>query len=221
MYFGDNNDYLPLNFVDNPAQNWIQGHAQTDWNTTNIQNGVLYPFNKSVGIYACPANTVMVTKPASGPGTTASQVPQTRTCSISYALGGNGNSSANGPWTISRLITFGSFSKASQLLTAPQTFVFGEEAQTSLDDGEFAMYPLVNGAVAANTWWNLASTRHNNGSTFSFADGHAEYWKWHGATLAGNQNNASPNAIGLNGDIAGDTSDDLPRAEGVVPYRAP
>jgi prepilin-type N-terminal cleavage/methylation domain-containing protein/prepilin-type processing-associated H-X9-DG protein len=27
-------------------------------------------------------------------------------------------------------------------------------------------------------WKNIPSWRHANGSTFSFADGHAEYWKW-------------------------------------------
>lgn len=27
-------------------------------------------------------------------------------------------------------------------------------------------------------WWDPAPVRHGKGSTFSFADGHAEYWKW-------------------------------------------
>src|ERR1035441_5411077 len=76
MYIGDNNDQLPLNFVNNPPLNWILGHADTDWNTTNIQNGALYQYNKAASIYACPANLVTV------PGTSATQVPQTRTCSI-------------------------------------------------------------------------------------------------------------------------------------------
>lgn len=27
-------------------------------------------------------------------------------------------------------------------------------------------------------WWDRPSDRHSNGMTFSFADGHSEYWKW-------------------------------------------
>ncbi|OHB62271.1 MAG: hypothetical protein A2Y76_05380 [Planctomycetes bacterium RBG_13_60_9] len=28
------------------------------------------------------------------------------------------------------------------------------------------------------SWWDLPPTRHGAGTDFSFADGHAEYWKW-------------------------------------------
>ena len=27
-------------------------------------------------------------------------------------------------------------------------------------------------------WWDQITARHGNGTNFSFADGHAEYWKW-------------------------------------------
>ena len=27
-------------------------------------------------------------------------------------------------------------------------------------------------------WWDMPPIRHGNGTTFSFADGHSEYWKW-------------------------------------------
>jgi prepilin-type N-terminal cleavage/methylation domain-containing protein/prepilin-type processing-associated H-X9-DG protein len=214
MYIGDNNDFLPPNFVDNPPNNWILGHAQTDITTTNIQNGIIFQYNHSPAIYACPANKVMITVPA-GLGSSGGQIPQTRTCSIEYSMGGNGFGSESGPYTISRAITFNSYKKYSQIMATliSKKIVFADEAQTSLDDGEFAMYPLVNGAVALNIWWNLPTTRHNNGATFSFADGHTEYFKWHGNVLPANQNNASPNPIGHNGDIPADSSDDLPRVE--------
>jgi prepilin-type processing-associated H-X9-DG protein len=29
-------------------------------------------------------------------------------------------------------------------------------------------------------WWDDASVRHGRGTTYSFADGHAERWKWSG-----------------------------------------
>jgi len=31
---------------------------------------------------------------------------------------------------------------------------------------------------AEEAWWDAPPKRHGNGSTFSFADGHSEYWKW-------------------------------------------
>ena len=58
--------------------------------------------------------------------------------------------------------------------------VFVDENEYSVDDGDFAMYPTGSGN---NQWWNLPGNRHNRGTTWSFADGHAEYWKWHGASV--------------------------------------
>jgi prepilin-type processing-associated H-X9-DG protein len=27
-------------------------------------------------------------------------------------------------------------------------------------------------------WWDQITARHGDGTNFSFADGHSEYWKW-------------------------------------------
>jgi len=206
MYIGENNDTLPLNFVNNPLQNWILGLVHTDTTTANIQLGVLYQYNKQAAIYACPANTATV------PGT---QVPLTRTCSIEFSMGGNSAASALGPWTISRGgVTFNSYSKGLQVKRPAEKFVFCEEAETSLNDGEWGMYPLTGPTkTVMPIWWNVASTRHSSGCNFSFLDGHAEYYKWHGSVLPAHQTDASPNAIGQNGDIPDTSTVDLPRAE--------
>jgi len=60
-------------------------------------------------------------------------------------------------------------------------FVFVDENEYSVDDGDFAT--AVVGGPHAGTWWNLPGSRHGNGTTWSFADGHAEVWKWHGTAV--------------------------------------
>ena len=50
--------------------------------------------------------------------------------------------------------------------------MFLDEHQISIDDGHFGFTP------EGNTWMNLPAMWHQNGCEFSFADGHAEAFKW-------------------------------------------
>jgi prepilin-type N-terminal cleavage/methylation domain-containing protein/prepilin-type processing-associated H-X9-DG protein len=218
MYIGDYNDWLPPNFSiggDGGVSNsWVGGSAQMDTTTINIQNGVLYQYNRSTAIYACPANTKTITAPADLAlgELTPYQVPQTRTCSIEYSMGGNSAGDQAGPYTITRNgVTFNSYAKAAQVQSGRTStkLVFADEAQATLDDNEFALYPLADPII--NIWWNLPGSRHNNGTTWSFFDGHTEYYKWHGSAVIANQNNGTGGAG--SGNFPGDTSDDLPRVE--------
>src|ERR1035441_8116061 len=65
MYVGDNNDRLPPNEseagFDTTTNSWISGDAQTDGTTDNIKIGLLFSYNQSVMIYACPSDTLMIT----------------------------------------------------------------------------------------------------------------------------------------------------------------
>lgn len=209
MYVLDNNDSLPPNWTTGNyalTNSWVIGDAQTDYTTVNIRNGVLFQYNQQVNIYVCPANTHMVANPLTG-----GQVPQVRTCSIEYSLGGNDANSASGPWTISvGGYTWNSYQKFSQIQATriAQKIVFTDEAEGTLDDGAFQLYPLESPII--NNWLNLPGNRHSQGTVWSFADGHAEYWKWHGSVVntALYQTAYDPNAM-----PAGDSSDDLPRAE--------
>ncbi|EEF62517.1 type II secretion system protein [Pedosphaera parvula] len=191
MYVDDNNQLLPLNGpapTPGPGGNglpnsWIQGGGQSDPALPWIANGVLYPYNKTVGIYACPANTRQINFPANPPTTfVATMGPQARTVSINYPLGGFTSADLAG----SAVLATGAHSvrKFNEInLPNPgpaQMFVFVDENENSVDDGDFAIDPAGSGQ---NRWWNLPGSRHNNGTTWSFADGHAEYWKWHGTAV--------------------------------------
>ena len=232
MYVDDNSDNLPLNFYQGLNTSWLSyppgGSAQFDYNTKNIRTATLYPYNQNQKIYVCPANTYLLTVGAGGFGSyyddfghllkTGQQVPQTRTCSIEFSMGGNYKSNpggAAGPWTITAGgSTWNSYEKMTSLQTAKVAtkIVFVDEASGSVDDGVFAMYAM----NTLNDWWNLPTSRHLNGGVFSFADGHVEYWKWHGTAISGSQfqtvgpGNGGP-TMGLS--TAGDSSDDLARVQ--------
>ncbi|HUA65888.1 MAG TPA: prepilin-type N-terminal cleavage/methylation domain-containing protein [Alphaproteobacteria bacterium] len=221
MYILDNNDFLPQNFVNGGgalSNSWVVGDVQTDVTEQNVEKGVLFQYNTQTKIYQCPANTKLIPVaglPPLGSGLKPNQlVPQTRTCSIEYSLGGNASETPAGPWSLSRSkdsgITFNSYQKYSQLQTTriASKIVFCDEAQATLDDGAFALFPWV-ASSPINYWWNMAGSRHGRGTVWSFADGHAEYWKWHGSVVTSNLVQTTYEEE----DVPGDSSDDLPRVE--------
>jgi prepilin-type processing-associated H-X9-DG protein len=54
-----------------------------------------------------------------------------------------------------------------------QMFVFVDEAEDSIDDGHFLVWPSPD-----TRWVNLPAGRHAQNGILSFADGHAEKWAW-------------------------------------------
>jgi prepilin-type N-terminal cleavage/methylation domain-containing protein/prepilin-type processing-associated H-X9-DG protein len=178
MYVDDNDDYLPPNeVIPNLDVSWVLGAAQTDVTTTNIQNGLIFQYNQQVKIYVCPANRLMI------PNGNGGSVPQTRTCSVDFALGGYAGTPAQGGGTFKGVTTLAKFSQiqTSSAGTA-QKIVFVDEAQNGVDDGCFGINPE---SPANNAWWNIPGCRHDGKSacTFTFADGHAEVWRWHGSAV--------------------------------------
>ena len=192
MYIDDNTELLPLNGpapTPGPGGNglpnsWIQGGAQSDPAVPWIVNGVLYPYNKTVTLYACPANTRRLTYPADPPDHWSNwEGPQARTVSINYPLGGFTGSDLAGSGVlltgVHPLLKYSEINPPNP--TVNKMSVFADENEYSVDDGDFAV--AVVGGPHEGTWWNLPGSRHGNGTTWSFADGHAEYWKWHGSAV--------------------------------------
>ncbi|MGH7978198.1 MAG: prepilin-type N-terminal cleavage/methylation domain-containing protein [Limisphaerales bacterium] len=234
MYMEDNNSFLPPN--ETPTEglsvltnSWVDGNAQSDVNTRNIQAGLLFQYNKQVKIYVCPADQKRVVASGFGqyddfghpliPGT---QVPQTRSCSINFGLGGYGPAwiAAGHPYqggaTVNGLM---SIIKSTQIQTSgpgpAQTICFADEAPNSVDDGCFGLYnstAIVSGP-SPDSWWNLPTSAHDNGCIFGFCDGHVEYWKWHGGSVAAD--NRMPYSTGnwpADPATGPGSSDDLSRA---------
>jgi prepilin-type processing-associated H-X9-DG protein len=218
MYGDDNNDYLPPNeAIPNLDVSWVLGNAHTDITTTNLQNGLIFRYNQQVKIYVCPANTLMI------PNGNGGSAPQTRTCSVDFALGGYTPPSgaagglAQGGGTFNGVTTLAKFSQI-QVRSAgvSQKIVFVDETQNGVDDGCFGIYPEGSGN---RLWWNIPGCRHDGrrSCTFTFADGHAEVWRWHGSALIAD-NSLSYSAL-WNGHAIADpqtgpgTSDDLPRVQ--------
>src|SRR6266849_7689391 len=67
LYVDDNNQALPptstwqtSNGWESRAPSWAVGDAKHDVTTANLQRGLLFPYNRSVGIYRCPADKTAV-----------------------------------------------------------------------------------------------------------------------------------------------------------------
>jgi prepilin-type N-terminal cleavage/methylation domain-containing protein/prepilin-type processing-associated H-X9-DG protein len=183
MYAGDNAD----NLVDNHTQGdadcgpnaWITsgsklgvgswtGNARVDATNWAIVYGILYPYNTSYKIYHCPADL----------STVNGQPSLQRFRSVSMSVGMN--------WVDDSAATpvNGSFVKLTQIINPSpiKASVFLDEAANSIDNNALGIYSGTatdpyGGSIG---YWNLPASRHNNGCILTFADGHDEYWRWHG-----------------------------------------
>jgi len=177
IYCDDNQDMMPANEAINISYNraalsvgansWLQGNAWTDVSLTNIQRGALFRYNQSVGIYKCPADNSTVRDQG--------KIPRTRSVSMSMYMNVRGNP------------TDSDYRKCWHK-TADIRHPGPSKALVFIDEHEKAIQQSAFGINAPDRWWlfgtakwtwiRFPATRHNNGCTFSFADGHAETWRW-------------------------------------------
>ena len=177
MYCDENQDNLPANEAINISYNrgalsvgansWLQGNAWMDTSLTNIQRGALFNYNKSTGIYKCPADLSTVRD--------LGVTPRTRSVSMSMYMNVRPDPEDSD--------SLRCWHKTAQILKPgpSKALVFIDEHEKSIQQSAF-------GINAPDKWWlfgtpqwtwiSFPATRHNNGCTFSFADGHAETWRW-------------------------------------------
>jgi len=173
MYVGDHNERLVPNFIGaQAAQAWITNlvHQMPGMtNLTGITSGLLYPYNSSVDIYRCPADNRAVVDSAR-----VISVKKVRSFSM------NGRLNSNVDWV--QGAKYPDFRKYGDIHdpSPSRCLVFLDENDWTIDDGYFAI-PV--GTDPAK-WQNSPSARHNNGGVLSFADGHAELWRWVEPTTA-------------------------------------
>jgi prepilin-type N-terminal cleavage/methylation domain-containing protein/prepilin-type processing-associated H-X9-DG protein len=152
---------------------WCEGQARFDTNTINITRGLLYPYNKQVGIYHCPADISTVMDASDNP----LPILRTRSYNMSQSVNGLGNLPDPNESGIPVDVVQPCFFKTTDIQnpSPTRTFVFIDENEDTLWDSQFG-YPMPN--YEANTWWDMPSNRHDQGANLSFADGHVEYWHW-------------------------------------------
>ncbi len=75
----------------------------------------------------------------------------------------NGNAATSGP--SNKILT-----KKSEITSPGRRAVFLDEGR--LSPSSWTIY------FDRPRWWDQITARHGNGTNFSFADGHSEYWKW-------------------------------------------
>jgi prepilin-type N-terminal cleavage/methylation domain-containing protein/prepilin-type processing-associated H-X9-DG protein len=178
MYAGDNGDFLPPNnFVydimsDTPlisAGSWCTNLAPYDVNPGGITGGMLFNFNDQISIYHCPADkSTVVTQAGVDLG-----VLRLRSYNMSQSINGYPNYDTNIYSPIPCFIKYTEIRNPGP----SQCFAFLEVHQDEIVDTEFGI-PTANYWPNANVWWDVPANRHDQGCDFSFADGHAEHWRW-------------------------------------------
>jgi len=146
------------------TDSWMLGDMSNPIGATNeayIRNGKLFPYNTSVKIYRCPADRSTVT-------VGGAQLPRVRSVSLSGQMGGD----------IALISDFPPNKKETDIRFPPpsKAFAFIDERNDSIDDGYYAI------ALSPPSWQNVPASWHNRGVVLSFADAHAEHWRWLEAT---------------------------------------
>jgi prepilin-type N-terminal cleavage/methylation domain-containing protein/prepilin-type processing-associated H-X9-DG protein len=180
LYALDNNDLLPPNDsimlmgggIASSNISWCPDHARTDTTTTDLRSGLLFAYNTSVGIYHCPADKSTVETPDGQP------LPQLRNRSYNMSQSVNGYPQYLSTLDMPGLSDLPCWIRYTEIRrpTPSSLFVFIDEHPDTLLDSQFGN--PVRGRYWPPMWFDMPADRHNRGACLSFADGHAERWRW-------------------------------------------
>jgi len=171
LYTADYDDSLPPNqvggFVSAPnstnalvtvtnVQSWCPGIAPLDTTTANVEQGLIFSYNRSPAIYRCPADQ----------STVDGDPEMLRTRSYCMDISLNCDDASN------------TFHKFTEIRGPPPSglFVLIDTQEQDIWDATFGIFPPASYWSAY--WLDLAADRHNRGANLSFADGHVEHRRW-------------------------------------------
>lgn len=202
LYAGDYNDALvrtagldSLVSTVSPTKNyplnqWCMGTMDSLPSSTNvilIQDSLLFPYVKSLGVYKCPADRKTTRDPFGAKG----GPPTVRSMSMNCWM------NPINAWAADKLSGnppyYRNFRKFSNILKASETWVTLDENPSSINDGWFVCDPT------RTTWVDIPATYHNGANGMAYADGHSEIKKWRdaGITAAKAAIGASPKDKGV------------------------
>ena len=178
QYGVENEDDLPPNnFIydiisDQPfdtGPSWCTNLAPFDADLVGIQNGLLFPYNNSAGIYHCPADLSTI-QTHSGVILNTNRV---RSYNLSQSIDGLclSNDIETG------IPHYGKFTQIRNPIPT-ELITFLDVHENEIMDTEFGIPIEANGGWYEGYWFDIPANRHNQGCNLSFADGHVEHWKW-------------------------------------------
>jgi prepilin-type N-terminal cleavage/methylation domain-containing protein/prepilin-type processing-associated H-X9-DG protein len=162
LYLSDHDDEMPPNLWDgvrgaqagSASGSWVVGNAN-EISPTDVEAGVLWSYVSSLPVYHCPVDTSLVSDQST---------LRWRSYSLLNYLGAPPDSSQTPDLNKQR---------GSQLKQISTVMGFVCEESDTINDGIFFVY-----APPGTEWKDYPGSRHSSGCTFSFCDGHAEYWRW-------------------------------------------
>jgi len=189
LYPVDNSDVLaPNNSVNGDVTVTGASWALAEPTATNVLGGLLFDYNRHLGIYRCPADGSTLAEDVNG------NLPRTDFGSFDGSVGGGGgkgsprarsynmSQSVNGfPDYDPNILAFiPMFKKLTEIKTpnTDQCLVFIDEQEYTMIDSQFGMPTDFFDDGKPFLWWDSPADRHNQAANLSFADGHAVTKKW-------------------------------------------
>jgi prepilin-type processing-associated H-X9-DG protein len=187
MYAGDNKDGVPspLN-GENGRRIWMTGSMTplgdsitqldpsnpSNWNIhTDLMTNAFWDSLQNPAVYRCPADVRTCTVNTL---TAKGVYPPVRSMSMSQVF------SSNSGWVSG----FDRYTKTSTIIKPANTFVFIEEAPSSINDDAFAVELASALTPGSEQIVDFPAIYHGGKSTtMAFADGHAEIHTWLGGTI--------------------------------------